>query len=68
MKVSHKFYVGSDSIGTENKNGWAFKTSLEAVKKAQRILIEDLHRDEVIIVKIVGVVRRKPQFSIEKVS
>ena len=67
MKVSHKFYVGADNIGTTNKNGWAYKTSLEAVKKAQRCLIDDPRRNEVIIVKIVGVVTRKPQFVVEKV-
>jgi len=69
MKVSHKFYTGSKDIGTKNKSGWAFKKSLEAVKHAQKLLIEDPTRDEVIIVKIVGVVRRfKPQFKIEKVT
>ena len=66
MYVKDKFYVGSREIGTSNGNGYARPTSKAAVAHAKRMLIEDPTRPECIIVKIVGVVRRRPQFNIEK--
>jgi hypothetical protein len=68
MKVKDRFYVGARDIGTKNSSEWAHSTSREAVIHAKQLLEEDPTRTEAIIVKIVGVVRRKPQFSVEEVS
>jgi len=51
----NKFYIGSDSIFGRN---WGRRTLPEAIKHAQE-LMEEQDKEEVFIVKIVKVVRRK---------
>lgn len=52
---NNRFYVGSDSVFDR---GWGKKTLNEAIKQAQEVM-ENQGRDEVFIVKIIKVVRRK---------
>lgn len=56
MKVERKFYCGAKDILVNN---WAKKTEAEAVEHAKDILDSDELRDKVIIVKIIGVVKRE---------
>lgn len=52
---NNKFYVGSNSVFDRN---WGKRTLPEAIKQAQNVM-EAQGQDEVFIVKIVKVVRRK---------
>lgn len=56
MNVRNKFYCGAKEILT---NGWAKATEQEAIAHAKDLLATDDFREHVVIVKIVGIVKRE---------
>lgn len=71
------WYIGSDSVfidrgsfGPKSRQGiWAKETLIEATVHAQKVLADNPNKDEVFIVEVVRVVKRKlPDVMIEDVE
>lgn len=71
-KPLNKFYVGAEHIGSaiaRGRNAPIVRATIgEAVEDARKTLLKDPHREAVVIVEIIRIVRRKePPIIVEEV-
>lgn len=63
----NKFYVAADRM-IDDPDNWRRESFNNAVEHAMQVLKQNPHKNEVIIVKVVAIVKREIEVSIEKVK
>lgn len=63
----NKFYVAADRM-IDDPDNWRRESFSNAVEHAKQVLKQNPYKDEIIIVKVVAIVKREVEVSIERVK